>query len=43
MRSELLIGLLVAVVLSVGAAVGFFAEQATQPSDLDLSSTYQAD
>jgi len=42
MRSELLIGSLVLAVLFVGAAVGFFAEQTTQPSDLDLS-TYQTD
>ena len=44
MQSQLLVGLLLVVVLSVGAAVGFFAEQTMQPSDMDMDlSTYQAD
>jgi len=43
MRSHLLVGLLIAVVLSVGAAIGFLAEQAHQPSDRDLSQDYESD
>jgi hypothetical protein len=34
MRIRLLMGLIVAVALTVGAALGFLVEQATQPSDL---------
>jgi hypothetical protein len=37
MRSELLVGLLIAMALTVGAALGFVAEEAEQPSDSDLS------
>jgi hypothetical protein len=37
MKSELLVGLLIAMALTVGAAVGFMAEQAEQPSESDLS------
>jgi len=37
MKSELLVGLLIVMALTVGAALGFMAEQADQPSDLDLS------
>jgi hypothetical protein len=37
MRSQLLVSLLIVVVLSIGAAIGFLAEQADQPSDLDLT------
>jgi hypothetical protein len=37
MRSELLVGLLIAMALTVGAALGFLAEQAEQPSDSDLA------
>ena len=33
MRIRLLLALLAAVALTVGAALGFLAEQATQPSD----------
>jgi uncharacterized protein YneF (UPF0154 family) len=34
MRTELLVGLLIVMALTVGAALGFLAEQAHQPSDL---------
>jgi len=37
MKSELLVGLLIAMALTIGAALGFVTEQAEQPSDSDLS------
>jgi hypothetical protein len=38
MRYELpVVGLLIAMALTVGATLGFMAEQADQPSDFDLS------
>ena len=37
MKAELLVGLLIVMALTVGAALGFMAEQAEQPSDSDLS------
>ena len=38
MRYELsIVGLLIVMALTVGAALGFMAEQADQPSDSDLS------
>jgi hypothetical protein len=36
-KTELIVGLLIVLALSVGAALGFVAEQAEQPSDSDLS------
>ena len=42
MKSELLVGLLIAMALTLGAAFGFMAEQAAQPSDSDLANTTEA-
>jgi hypothetical protein len=39
MKSELLVGLLIAMALTVGAVLGFMAEQIAQPSDSDLANT----
>ena len=37
MKTEFFVGLLIALALTVGAVLGFVAEQAEQPSDSDLS------
>jgi hypothetical protein len=37
MKTELFVGLLIGLALTVGAALGLVAEQAEQPSDSDLS------
>ena len=42
MKSELLIGLLIVMALTVGAVLGFMTEQAAQPSDSDLANTTEA-